>query len=225
NRICPAFYQPYVPVGKLANGKLAGERAVIQQFQNELCGYALHVVQSVSLHVERSSKPTGCLQQTVSAVVLGHAVDRREIAAKLKLVAEYAWIFRDVGMEVSRTFFESTTLSMSKCVHIAEIEVPIIAVTLVLYQVNVDIQVVRSHHRDAALQASPTSIPGLDSSFLILRTQVVIVEQVIAAREAARCSFQRWRKPYRGKPGLGKLARLGSKVVPPKGNRVVAIQG
>ena len=86
-------------------------------------------------------------------------------------------------MEISRSFFESSVAGISKRVFVFEIEVPVVAVAVVFDQVHVNIEIIGAQHRCKALQFFAGAVPGWNGAFLVFGAEIVIVEQIVAARE------------------------------------------
>src|SRR6266568_6251060 len=128
--IFPFLYRSDVAVRKLPDGKLAYQRAMVQQLHNKFCGHSLHVVQPKSLHIERPSQPVCSVHQSVATMVPWHAVDGRQIASELKLIGEDARIFGNMRMEVARFLLKSSALTSSKRIGVLKLEMAIVAVPL-----------------------------------------------------------------------------------------------
>src|ERR1700693_3426486 len=100
-------------------------------------------------------------------MILGRAIDRREIATELELIAEDARIFRNVRVEIARALGETTAACNSKRVGVFKIELPIIAVALVFDEIDIHVDAVGSEHGRAALQLLAGSISRGNRAFLI----------------------------------------------------------
>src|ERR1700722_1568823 len=111
-------------------------------------------------------------------MVPGNAIDRRQIAAKLELIAEYSGVFGNVRVEVARPLGKAAGSRPVECVDVREVEMTVIPIALIFDQVYIHIDPVGAHNGRASLQRLAATVPCWDGAFLILGSRIVIVEEV-----------------------------------------------
>ena len=112
----PVSYELKVAVGELPKCEFASHAAMVQQGVNEIRRDALRIVQAIALQVERSRQPVCRVEQSVAAMILWCAIDRRQVAAKLELIAEYSGVFGNVRVEVARPLGKAAGSRPVECV-------------------------------------------------------------------------------------------------------------
>src|SRR6266853_4298441 len=115
-------------------------------------------------------------------MIFGHSIDRSQIAAKLELVAENTWIFRNVWVKIARTLSKSAAPHAPNRAKVFEIEFPIISVALIFDEIYVYVDPVGTHHAGAALQEFTGPVSCRNSAFLVFSAEVVIVENIVTTR-------------------------------------------
>src|SRR3981081_488518 len=104
-------------------------------------------------------------------------------------------------MEISRTFGKSPSVGLAERIDVLEVEVSVIAVPLIFDKVYVHINAIGPHDSHAAFQLFPSPVPGRNGKLLLLRSQVIVIEGVMAARRGPARTRQLWRKPDSRKAG------------------------
>lgn len=89
------------------------------------------------------------------------------------------------------------------------------AVPLVLDQIEVHVQTIGAHHRDAAGQLLAGPVAGRHRSFLILRPDVVVIENVVSHGVSAPRSLVGGWQPNGREARLSEGAGLPGKMIPP----------
>src|SRR5260370_36997287 len=114
-------------------------------------------------------------------MIFGRAIDRSEIAAELELIADHAGTFRNVWVEIARALRKATAACNSKHVGIFKVEVPVITVPLVFDEIDVHVDAVGSRQGRASLQLFAAAVSSRNRFFLLFRTEVVILKQIVTA--------------------------------------------
>src|SRR4029077_6998747 len=110
-----------VAVGKFRYRKFVRNGPVGEQSLNEDRGHALRIIEPVALQIERSSQPIRGIEQSVAAMIFGHSINRSQIAAELKLVAENAGVLGNVRVKIARAFRKSAAAHPSDGANVFEI--------------------------------------------------------------------------------------------------------
>src|SRR6266581_1366848 len=99
------------------------------------------------------------------------SVDWCQIPPELELITENTGILWHVWMKIFGAFGEAPLGWSAKGVHVLEIEMAIISITLVFHQIDIDVDPIGAHQCDTALQLFPGSIASRDRAFLVLVAQ------------------------------------------------------
>ena len=94
---------------------------------------------------------------------------------------------------------------------------------LVFDQIDIDVDAIGSEDRHAPSKLLASAVPGGKGPLLVFRSQIVVVEDVIANGERSARPLPDRREPDRGYPRPGKRLRLDGQVIPPPVGRGVAI--
>ena len=116
-------------------------------------------------------------------MVPGNAVDRRQIAAKLELIAEHSRVFGNVRVKIARPLGKAAGRRPIKGIDVREVETTVIPVPLIFDQIYIHIDPVGAHNGRASLQRLAATVPRWDGTFLVLGSQIVIVKEIVTARE------------------------------------------
>src|SRR5215469_8387793 len=220
----PLLNKPDIAIREFPNRKLSSKRSMIKQLKHKDRGHPFSVVQPEALDVQRPCQPIRGIHESVCAMVWRCAVNRCEIATETERVAEYSGIFGNMRMEITWAFRETAGIRLPSSTNIFEIEMPIVSIPIVFNNVGIDVDPVRSHYGDAAFKTLAAAVSGRNGVFLSLRSQIVIVKNVVSARKTPGSSFQWAGNPDGRKSCVTKCIRLCCQVIPPEGNRFVAVQ-
>src|SRR5215467_9943929 len=123
------------------------------------------------------------------------ARDRSQSSSKGIAVVEGVGIVRYVRMKVFRILREAPLVGLVRTIHISKYERTGVSVSMMIDDVDINIETVGPHHGGATLQEFAGSVSRRHSPSLIFRTKIVVVKGIIAAGYSSTGAFQGRRKP------------------------------